>query len=411
MPADAPAHVIGVDPDRDSVTASVVEASTTAEVAAAAFTASRGGYVQLLEWADRHTSTEQRTWAIEGAGGYGAGLAGHLNDAGERVVEFGHPRSAATRDGAKTDALGDARRAAREVLGQREPCIPRARGRREALRVLDTTRRGAQRARVAAICELKALLVTAPVDLRDQLRGLTTAALVAKCSALRPPQSPDEELAATKQALRSIARRIKTLTEETDQLEAAIRPLISAAAPQLLDQPGVGPITAAQIYIAWSHHGRCRNEAAFARLGGVAPLDAPASRPPPGRQHATASTAAATATSTGHCTPSPSPAADTAPTPRPTSPKESARAKPHEKPGAASNATSPASSTDSYSTHQTPLDKHRSIGLLRRWLPKGTDLNIGPVAPPIIEDRHALSSTTSPSGRYTARLGVCRSDR
>ena len=183
MPADAPAHVIGVDPDRDSVTASVVEASTTAEVAAAAFTASRGGYVQLLEWADRHTSTEQRTWAIEGAGGYGAGLAGHLNDAGERVVEFGHPRSAATRDGAKTDAL-DARRAAREVLGQREPCIPRARGRREALRVLDTTRRGAQRARVAAICELKALLVTAPVDLRDQLRGLTTAALVAKCSAL-----------------------------------------------------------------------------------------------------------------------------------------------------------------------------------------------------------------------------------
>ena len=194
-----------------------------------------------------------------------AGLAGHLNDAGERVVEFGHPRSAATLD---------ARRAAREVLGQREPCIPRARGRREALRVLDTTRRGAQRARVAAICELKALLVTAPVDLRDQLRGLTTAALVAKCSALRPPQSPDEELAATKQALRSIARRIKTLTEETDQLEAAIRPLISAAAPQLLDQPGVGPITAAQIYIAWSHHGRCRNEAAFARLGGVAPLEA-----------------------------------------------------------------------------------------------------------------------------------------
>ena len=91
---------------------------------------------------------------------------------------------------------------------------------------------------------------------------------------LRPPQSPDEELAATKQALRSIARRIKTLTEETDQLEAAIRPLISAAAPQLLDQPGVGPITAAQIYIAWSHHGRCRNEAAFARLGGVAPLEA-----------------------------------------------------------------------------------------------------------------------------------------
>ena len=31
---------------------------------------------------------------------------------------------------------------------------------------------------------------------------------------------------------------------------------------------------AAQVYIAWSHPGRCRNEAAFARLAGVAPLEA-----------------------------------------------------------------------------------------------------------------------------------------
>ena len=52
------------------------------------------------------------------------------------------------------------------------------------------------------------------------------------------------------------------------------RPAHQRRRPQLLDQPGVGPITAAQIYIAWSHHGRCRNEAAFARLGAVAPLEA-----------------------------------------------------------------------------------------------------------------------------------------
>ena len=197
MPATAPAHVIGVDPDRDSVTVSVVATSTNAEVATAAFAATRGGYVQLVEWADQHTSAEQRMWAVEGAGGYGAGLASHLSDAGERVIEFGHPRSAPTRDGAKTDAL-DARRAAREVLGQPEPAIPRARGEREALRVLNTARRGAQRARVAAICELKALVVTAPVDLRDQLRGLTTAALITKYSAFRLPQPPTGELAATK---------------------------------------------------------------------------------------------------------------------------------------------------------------------------------------------------------------------
>ena len=283
----------------------------TAEVAAAAFTAGRGGYVQLLGWADRHTSTEQRTWAIEGARGHGAGLAGDLSDAGERVVEFGHPRSAATRDGAKTDAL-DARRAARQVLGRREPCIPRARGRREALRVLDTTRRGAQRARVAAICELKALLVTAPVDLRDQLRGLTTTAMVAKCSALRPPQSPGEELAATKQALRPIARRIKTLTEETDQFEAAIGPLISAAAPSCSTSPASAPSPPPRS----TSPGPTTGDAATRPRSPASARSRP-SKPPPGRQHATAPTAAATATPTGRCTPSPSPAADTAPHPGP----------------------------------------------------------------------------------------------
>ena len=44
--------------------------------------------------------------------------------------------------------------------------------------------------------------------------------------------------------------------------------------------------TAAQVFIAWSHPGRCRNEAAFARLAGVAPLQASlasgvATHPPP----------------------------------------------------------------------------------------------------------------------------------
>ena len=57
-------------------------------------------------------------------------------------------------------------------------------------------------------------------------------------------------------------------------LQTSIRGLVEAVAPHLLDQPGVGPITAAQIYIAWSHPGRWRNEAAFARLAGVAPLEA-----------------------------------------------------------------------------------------------------------------------------------------
>ena len=163
-------HVIGIDPDRDRVTASVVDTATTGEQASAVFSTTQAGYDRLLEWANRHTTASDRAWSVEGTGSYGAGVTAYLTAGGELVTEFNDPLP--TRDGAKTDAL-DARRAARQALGRRWPSVPRARGDREALRVLETTRNSAKNAKTAAINQLKALIVTAPVDLRDQLRGLT----------------------------------------------------------------------------------------------------------------------------------------------------------------------------------------------------------------------------------------------
>jgi transposase len=74
--------------------------------------------------------------------------------------------------------------------------------------------------------------------------------------------------------LRSLARRIEAATVEAAELEAEILAHVRALAPQLLDEPGVGPIVAAQLIVAWSHQGRVRSEAAFARLAGVAPIPA-----------------------------------------------------------------------------------------------------------------------------------------
>ena len=195
------------------------------------------------------------------------------------------------------------------------------------------------------------------MDLRDQLRGLTTAAQVAKCAAFRLPAAPLDELTATKQALRSLARRIKTLTAEAAELQTSIRGLVEAVAPHLLDQPGVGPVTAAQIYIAWSHPGRCRNEAAFARLAGVAPLEASSGQNTRhrlnrrGDRQLNRALHTIAVTRSRYCP-------HTQALHRQTNRR---RQNPPKKPNAASNATSPARSTASSNTPKSTLDKHRSI--------------------------------------------------
>ena len=71
MLADIVDHVIGIDPDRDRITASLVEASTGGELATEAFETTRGGYERLVAWADRHTSRESRAgpWRARAATG------------------------------------------------------------------------------------------------------------------------------------------------------------------------------------------------------------------------------------------------------------------------------------------------------------------------------------------------------
>jgi transposase len=147
-------------------------------------------------------------------------------------------------------------------------------GHREALRVHAVTRAGAVRARTAAINELKAFLVTSEDSLRSELRGLTTRALVKKCAAMRDSEQRPIAQRCTRNTLRCLARRVQHLNDEIKIHDRAIRTLLDQAAPQLVAQPGIGHVTAAAFYIAWSHPGRCRNEAAYARLGGVAPLPA-----------------------------------------------------------------------------------------------------------------------------------------
>ena len=263
--------VIGVDTHRDTLAAAAVT-NLGGVLAQTMASADAAGYRQLLGFAGVQVPG-RRLWAVEGAGSFGAGLAAFLAGRGERVVEVGRPKRPASRTPAKSDAL-DAVRAAREALGQDHLASPRRRGEREALRVLLATRRSATTARVAAIGQLKALIVGAPEELRAELRGRSTASQVQHCASLRERPARSLEHQATVRALRATAQRIQFLAAEADQLQAELTVLVRAVAPWLLEVPGVGPLSAAQVLVSWSHAGRLRSEAAFAALAGTNPIPA-----------------------------------------------------------------------------------------------------------------------------------------
>jgi transposase len=270
MLAEQTDYVIGVDTHRDRHSAAIL-ASNGGLVDEVSASADPAGYTTLLGWGRRHAAG-RRVWAIEGTGSYGAGLTTFLDQHGERTIEIGRLVRRNGRSRAKSDPL-DAIEAAREALSQPRQASPRAAGEREALRVLVNTREGAVLARTAAINQLRALIVAAPEPLREKLRGLTFAELVARCARLRPG-ARDATTRASALALRSTARRIATLSAEARQLTREIKQLVDSTAPALLDEPGVGPISAARILIAWSHRGRFRSEAAFAMLAGASPIPA-----------------------------------------------------------------------------------------------------------------------------------------
>ncbi len=247
-------------------------ASSTSDATGRDAGADLAGYQRLLDFAQAQLPG-RRYWAVEGAGSYGAGLTAFLQARGERVVEIGRPKRPARRTGAKSDSL-DALRAAREALACDHLVTPRRRGDREALRVLLATRHSACRAKVGAINQLKALIVGAPEDLRAELRGLGTKQQVRRCARLRERPTRSLEHRMTARALRSTAQRIQLLAAEATLLRAELDRLVAAIAPWLLELPGVGPISAAQVLVSWSHAGRLRSEAAFAALAGANPIPA-----------------------------------------------------------------------------------------------------------------------------------------
>jgi transposase len=231
------------------------------------------GYTRLLCWAEEFGVI--RCAGVEGTSSCGAGLVRYLTSAGIAVAEVERPKRRHLRRNGKSDPL-DAEAAARAVLAGETAGTPKsADGHVEMIRALRTARRSAVKARGQAANQLQALVVTAPDALRDRLRWLSTRRLVAVACRLRPSTQPETPEAASKLALRSVARRHEALSEKIAELDVQLDRLVAQAAPELLALPAVGTDHAATLLIvAGDNPQRLRGEASFASLCGVSPVEA-----------------------------------------------------------------------------------------------------------------------------------------
>jgi transposase len=140
---------------------------------------------------------------------------------------------------------------------------------------LVVAKRSARSARTKSVNQIRHLGFTGPDDLRERLPGLSSAQVVMQAASLRPRPDNDVVRFATKTALRTLGRRVQALDDEMVELDAQIAELVADTAPQLLTLFGVGPHVAALLLItAGDNPDRLRNEAAWAHLCGVSPIEA-----------------------------------------------------------------------------------------------------------------------------------------
>jgi transposase len=266
----------GVDTHGETHHAAVIDALGR-QLADREFPTTPRGYRALLSWLAGFGKLVRV--GVEGTGAYGAALSRFLRREGVEVVEVDRPDRKTRRAQGKSDPV-DAYAAALAALSGRAAGIPKSRdGKVEAIRALRVTRRSAVKARTQAINQLRALLLTGPAELREQLRNLSTGRLIDTCARMRPAGDLADPVVATKAALRRLARRHQQLSEEIRELDAELAPLVTATAPELLALPGVGIHVAGQLLTtAGDNPDRLHSEAAFAHLCGVAPIPASSGR-------------------------------------------------------------------------------------------------------------------------------------
>ena len=265
--------VLGADTHKRSHTIAAVVAATGELLGEQTVVVGRRGFDVLLRWA--RGLDGERVWALEDCRHVSGGLERFLIERGERVLRIPTHLSAKARKSArqrgKSDPI-DALNVARAALQEGLDAFPAAQlaGPELDLRLLVDHRERLIRHRV----ELNSTLLWHLHDLWPEL-VLPGGALFSRKWGTRISR----RLARAEQTMRvRIAReelrRLRELTLAVRRLEREITELVTSIAPQLLNQPGFGPLIAAKLVGEIAGAQRFATPAKLARAAGVAPIPA-----------------------------------------------------------------------------------------------------------------------------------------
>jgi transposase len=267
--------VIGVDAHKRNHTLVAVDGRTGAVAGQREIPASDAGSIEALRFAAGLDG--ERVWAIEDCRHVSARLEAALIAAGERVIRVpaamtGQTRKLARQAG-KSDPI-DARAVALAVVRDGIESFPVAFTDQHALevRVLSDYRDQIISERTRMINRLRWHLVAIAPELEAQLNpaSLRGPRICARLKRQLARLAPSPRL----RVARRLLKRISEIVREERELFTELTGLIDAHCPQLLAQPGCGPVTAAIVIGHTAGAQRFPTDGHFARHAGTAPVPA-----------------------------------------------------------------------------------------------------------------------------------------
>jgi transposase len=264
-----PVVVLGVDPHKQSHTATALVAGSHQQLASLRVPASPAGYRQLLRWARQFP---QRRWAIENAYGLGCHLTRWLLARRETVQDVPTTAAARVRElsrgcGRKTDAL-DAAAAAAVAALQGDAAQLQPEDATVVLAVLEERRSNLVGQRTRSVNQLHAVL-------RELIAGGAPRRLRADRAAelLRAIRSATAADRARRQVAWELVAEVRGLDRQLAVIGKRIQDTVTELGSRLTQTVGVGPVIAGRLLGRTGCASRFPTAAHVASYTGAAPIE------------------------------------------------------------------------------------------------------------------------------------------